>query len=168
MAGERTNVWTGIPSFALALAYTTTLFNVLQGQKRPLEFDADQETTRATWDATNQDLYRVLFFTTAGLAFSVIRRFQGKKTAEGAGHGHQAWAALREKFDECLRAAIRAEHIRMKNTRVRPGQDPDDYVYHMDNCRDRLNACDPPEGPTDRQHEDIILQALQSDYDRIR
>ena len=34
--------------------------------------------------------------------------------------------------------------------------------------RDRVNACDPPEGPTDQQYEDIILQALPSEYDRIR
>ena len=48
------------------------------------------------------------------------------------------------------------------------GQDPDDSLYHMDSGRDRLNACDPQEGPTDRQYEDIILQALFLGYDRIR
>ena len=130
--------------------YSKTNFNVLQEQERPSEFDADQETTRATWDAANQDMYNVLFFTTAGSAFSVVCRFQGKTPAEGAGHGLQARAAFREKFDGCLRAAIRAEHIRMTSTRMRPGQYPDDYLYHMDSCQDRLIACDPPEGPTDR------------------
>ena len=49
--------------------------------------------------------------------------------------------------------------------RMRPSQDPDDYFYHMDSCRDRLNACNPPEG---WPYEDIILQALPSEYDRIR
>ena len=44
-----------------------TISNVLQGQERPSEFDADQETTRATWTAANQDLYSVLFW------FSVLR-----------------------------------------------------------------------------------------------
>ena len=86
--------------------YNKTTFNVLQGQERPSEFDADQETTRATWDAANQYLYSMLFFTTIGSAFSVVRRFQGKTLAKGAGHGQQAWAALREKFDGCSRAAI--------------------------------------------------------------
>ena len=33
-----------------------TIFNVLQGPERSSEFDADQEITRATWDAANQDL----------------------------------------------------------------------------------------------------------------
>ena len=55
----------------------------------------------------------------------------------------------------------------MTSTRTRPGQDPDDYLYHTDSCRDRLNACNPPEDPMDRQYEDIILQALLSEYDRI-
>ena len=114
------------------------VFNVLQGQGRPSEFDADQETTRATWDAANQDLYSVLFFTTADLAFSVVWGFQGKISAERAGHGQQAWAALREKFDGCSRAAIRVEHIRTTSTRMRPGQAPDDYLFHMDSYRGRL------------------------------
>ena len=56
----------------------------------------------------------------------------------------------------------------MTSTPMRPGQDPDDYLYHIDSCRDLLNACDPLEGPTDRQYEDIILQALPSEYARIR
>ena len=112
--------------------YNKTSYNVLQGQERPSEFDANQETTRATWDAANQDLYDMLFFTTAGLAFSMVQRFQGKRLAEGAGHGQQAWAALREKFDGCSRVAVRAEHIRMTSTRMRPSQDPDDYLSHMD------------------------------------
>ena len=46
--------------------YNKTTFNVLQGQERPSEFDADQETNRTTWDAVKQDLSSVLFFTTAG------------------------------------------------------------------------------------------------------
>ena len=148
--------------------YNKAIFNVVQGQERPSEFDADQETTRTTWDAANQDLYGVLFFTTAGSAFSVVRRLQGKTPAEGAGPGQKAWAALHDKFDEWSRVAIRVEHIRMTSTRMRPGQDPDGYLYHMDSCRDRLNACDPPEDPTDRQYEDIVLQVLSSEYDRIR
>ena len=56
----------------------------------------------------------------------------------------------------------------MTSTRMRPDQDSDDNLYHMDSFRDRLNWCDPPEGPTDRQYEDIILQILPSEYDHIR
>ena len=56
----------------------------------------------------------------------------------------------------------------MTSSRMCPDQDPDDYLYHIDSCRHRFNACDPPEGPTDRQYEDIILQALPSECDGIR
>ena len=104
--------------------YNRTIFNVLPGQERPLEFDANQETTRATWDVANQDLYSVLFVTTAGSAFAVVRRFQGKRLAEEARRGQQAWAALHEKFDGCSRATIRVEHIRMTSTRMRPVKTP--------------------------------------------
>ena len=38
----------------------------------------------------------------------------------------------------------------------------------MDSCCGRLNACDPPEGVTDRQYEDIILQALPPEHKAIR
>ena len=108
--------------------YNKTTFNVLQGQERPSEFDADQETIRADWGAANQDLYSVLFFITAGSVFSVVRKFQGKTPAEEAGHGQQAWATLRKEFDGCSRATIRAKHIRMTSTPMRPDQDPEDYL----------------------------------------
>ena len=56
----------------------------------------------------------------------------------------------------------------MTSTRMRPGQDPDDDLYHMDSFRDHRNVCDPLEDPTNRQYEDIILQTLLSVFDRIR
>ena len=55
-----------------------------------------------------------------------------------------------------------------ESLRMRPSQDLDDYLYHIHSCRDRLNACNPPEGPTDRQYEEIIFQALPSEYNHIR
>ena len=73
-----------------------------------------------------------------------------------------------QEIRRCLRAAIVAEHIRTTNTRMRPGQDPDDYLYYMGSCRARLNAYGLPEGPMDRQYEDIVLQVLLSEYDRSR
>ena len=56
----------------------------------------------------------------------------------------------------------------MNNTPMRSGQGPDEYLYMLDSCRDRLNACHPPEGPIDRQHDDIILQTLSPEYKAIR
>ena len=51
---------------------------------------------------------------------------------------------------------------------MRSDQDPDECIYIMDSCRDRLNACDPPGGPTDRQYEHMFLQALPPEYKAIR
>ena len=56
----------------------------------------------------------------------------------------------------------------MTSTRIRPSQDPDEYLYQIDSYRDRFDACDSPEGSMGRQYENIILQALPSEYDRIR
>ena len=87
--GRRVNkllAWDSKLCASLSVCNKTT-FNVLQGQERPSEFDADQEITRTTWDATNQNLYSMLFLTTAGSAFSVVRRFQGKTPVEGVGYG---------------------------------------------------------------------------------
>ena len=84
------------------------------------------------------------------------------------GHGQRAWAALREKFDGCSREALRAEHANFNSARTSPGEVPNEFLYELDTRCERLNACDPPEGPTDRQFEDIIFQALQPEYKRIR
>ena len=56
----------------------------------------------------------------------------------------------------------------MNSARMSPGQDPDEFLYELDTRRECLNACDPPERPTDRQFEDIILHALPPEYERIR
>ena len=47
-------------------------------------------------------------------------------------------------------------------------KDPDDFLYKKDRCRDRLNSVTPKEGASDRRYEDIILQCLPPEYDRIR
>ena len=44
----------------------------------------------------------------------------------------------------------------------------DDFLYRKDRCRDRLNSVTPKEGPSDRRYENIILQCLPPEYDRIR
>ena len=115
----------------------------MQGQERPSVTDDSQATAPAAWDAANQDLFSILLFLTGGSAF-VVRRFEGTKVEDEAGHGQQAWAALPEKFKGSSREAIRAEHAKMNNTPMRSGHDPDEYLYIMDSCRDRLNVCDPP------------------------
>ena len=81
---------------ALSL-YDRKIYNVLQGEQRPSNEDPDGATAHVTWDIANQNLFGVLFFATTGSAFSVVRRFEGKRPQDGPGHGQQAWAGpLRE------------------------------------------------------------------------
>ena len=46
--------------------------------------------------------------------------------------------------------------------------DPDDFLYKKDRCRDGLNSVTPMEGLLDLRYEDIILQCLPPEYDRMR
>ena len=121
--------------------YTRAIFDFIQRQERPSVTDESQATARAAWDAVNQDPFSILLLSMGGSAFFFVRR---------------------------LREGIRAEHVKMNNTPILREQDPDEYIYILDSCRDRLGACDPPESPTDRQYEDIILQALPPQYKVIR
>ena len=51
---------------------------------------------------------------------------------------------------------------------MRSDEDPDDFLYKKDRYRDRLISVTPKEGPSDRRYEDIILQCLPPECDRIR
>ena len=125
-------------------------------------------TTRESWDNPNNSSFSILFFTTSGPAFSVGRRFEGKTREDGVGYGQDAWGALREKFDDCSCEAWLAAHPDLETVKMRSDKDPDDFLYKKDRCRDRLNSFTPKEGPSDRRYEDIILQSLLPEYDRIR
>ena len=124
-------------------------------------------TARESWDHANHNLFSILFFTTSGPAFSVARRFEGKTRDDGVGYGQDAWGALCEKFDSCSREALRAAHQELETVKMRSGEDPDDFLYKKDRCRDRLNSVTPKEGPSNRRYEHIILQCLPPEYDSI-
>ena len=148
--------------------YSKPIFEIVPGLQRSSGLDNDQATTREGWDGANHSLFSIFYFTTSGPAFSVARRFEGKARENGVGHGQDAWAALRKKFDGCSREALRAVHQEMKTVKMWSDEDPDDFLYKKDQCHDRLNSVTPKEGPSDRRYEDIILQCLPPEYDRIR
>ena len=56
----------------------------------------------------------------------------------------------------------------MQTVKMRSDEDPDNFLYKKDRCRDRLISVTPKEGPSDRQYKEIILQCLPPQYDRIR
>ena len=49
---------------------------------------------------------------------------------------------------------------------MKSGNDPDDFVYTMDGDRERLKDMGQP--VPDERYEDIILQALPAEYERVR
>ena len=153
---------------AILSFYSKPIFEIVQGSQRPSDLDNDQATAREGWDDANHNCFSIPFFATFGPAFSVVRRFEGRTREDGVGHGQDAWAALREKFDGCLRKALRAAHRGIQTVKVRPDEDPDDFLYKKYRCRDRLNSVTSKESPSDRQYEDIILQCLPPEHGRIR
>ena len=75
--------------------------------------DDSQAIARVRGNASNQDLFSILFFSTDGSAFYFLRKLEGTIIEDGAGHTQQTWAALREKVKWTSRDAIRAEHARL-------------------------------------------------------
>ena len=149
------------PKLRVSLSlYSKPIFEIVQGSQRLSGLDNDQVIARENWDDANHNLLSILFLTISGPAFSVVRRFEGNTRKDGVGHGQDARAALREKFDGCSREALRAAHRELETGKMRSDEDPDDFLYKKDRCRDRLNSVTPKEGPSDRRYEDIILQCL--------
>ena len=159
--------WSSKLRVSLSL-YSKPIFKFAQESQRPSGLDNDQVTACESWDDANHHLFSILFFTTSGPVFSVVRRFEGKTREDGVGHGQGAWRAVREKFDGFSRKALRAAQRELETVKIWPDEDPDAFLYKKDRCRDRLNSAAPKEGPSDHRYEDIILQCLPPEYDRIR
>ena len=94
--------------------YSKPIFGVVQRLQRPSDLDHDQATTREGWDDDNHNLFSILYFTTSGPTFYVVRRFERKTREDGVGHRKDVWAPLREKFDGCLRETLPAAYRQME------------------------------------------------------
>ena len=128
------------------LLYSKPIFEIVQRSQRLSDLDNDQVTVREGWDNANHNLFSILYFTTSGPAFSVVRRFEGKGQEDREGHRQDAWATLLEKFDGCSREALRAAHRELETVKMRSDENPDDIPYKKVRCRDRLNSVTPKEG----------------------
>ena len=98
--------------------YSKPIFEI-EGSQRPSDLDNDQATAREGWNDANHDLFSILYFTTSGPVFSVVRRFERNTREDGVGHEQDAWAALREKFDGCSREALREAHREIDTVKMR-------------------------------------------------
>ena len=115
--------WSSKLRISLSL-YRKPIFEIVQGLQRPSDLDNNQATSREGWDGANHNLFSIIFLTTSGPAFSVVRRLE-RKTRE-------AWAALREKFDGCSRAALRAAHREIETVKMQSDEDPDGFLCKKD------------------------------------
>ena len=171
-AGTRSRFKNIRSSCALSL-YSEAVFEVLQGKAQLSSFtlgSTDTATLNAVaehkWLQANQDIWSVLVLTTTGSANNAVKKFEGKRTEDRAGHGQLAWKALTDKHNGHTKEARGGCHEKLVNKKMEPGQDPDDLFFVLDECRDLLEEM----GRTihDERYKDIILQALPPKYERVR
>ena len=113
-----------------------------------------------------KNLFSILFFTTERSANNVVKPHMGKTREDGVGNGQAAWNALEEKYNSHTKEARRAYHEKLHSTKMKSGDDPDDFLYTMDGFRERLEDMGQP--VPDKGYEDIILQAIPAEYGRVR
>ena len=137
---------------------------ILQGEPKPTT--AQNSPAVATWTRANENLFGILFFTTELSAHNVVKRHMGKTREDGVGNGQAAWNALEKKYNSNTKETRRAYHEYLHNVKMKSGDDPDDFLYTMDGYRERLKDMGQP--VPDERYEDIILQALPAEYERVR
>ena len=56
----------------------------------------------------------------------------------------------------------------METVKMWLDEDPNDFLYKEDWCRDHFNSVTPKEGPSNHQNENIISQCLPPEYNITR
>ena len=138
--------------------------DVLQAEPKPIT--AQNSPAVATWTRANENVFGILFFTTKRSAHNVVKKHMSKTREDGVGNGQAAWNALEKKYNSSTKEARRAYHEYLHIVKMKSGDDPDDFVYTMDGYRERLE--DMGQSVPDERYEDIILQALPAEYERVR
>ena len=126
---------------------------------------AHNSPAMATRTRANENLCSDLFFTTERSAHNVVKKHMGKTRKDGVGNGQAAWNAL-EKNNNYTKEAKRAYHEYLHNAKMKSGDDPDDFLSTMDGYRERLENMGQP--VPDERYEDIVLQSLPAEYERVR
>ena len=113
-----------------------------EGEPKPIT--AQNSPAVATWTRANENLFGILFFTTERSAHNVVKKHMGKTREDGVGNGQAAWNALEKKYNGNTKKARRAYHEYLHNTKMKSGDDPDDFLYTMDGYRERLKDMGQP------------------------
>lgn len=149
------------PKIRMAIGgYKPKMLAVLDGQRRP----AGAANAEA-WTETNNQLFSVLFFMTAGSAHITVKTFMSK-TAGGMGNGISAWKALKERFDGNTKQARRVAREDLFRSRMEEHAEPEDFFAETDRLRDRLK--DMGEEISDEVYESLLLDALPRKFEFIR
>ena len=90
----------------------------------------------------------------------------GKTRDDGVGNGQAACNALEKKYNSNTKEARRADQEYLHNTKMKSGDDPDDFLYNLKGYRERLEDMGHP--VPDERYENIILQVLPAEYERVR
>ena len=72
---------------------------------------------------------------------------------------------MEEKCNSHTKQPRRAYHKQLHNTKMKSGDDHDDCIYSMDDNYKRLEVMGQP--VPDTRYEEIILQALPAEYERV-
>ena len=137
---------------------------IFQGEPKPIT--AQNSPAVVTWTRANENLFGILFFTTERSAQNIVKKHMGKTREDRVGNGQAVWNALEKKYNSNTKKAGRANHEYLHNTKMKSGDDPDEFLYIMDGYRERLEDMGQP--VPDERYEDIILQALPAEYERVR
>ena len=147
--------------------YKKTLLRLLDGlMKRPEPpgegANNDQEMT--VYNNTNEELYRVLFISTAGSTQTTVKLFEGVGE-KGLGNGMTAWLALEERSKAATKEPRRTLSEKLTARTLKRHEDQQDFFYDMDLWRTRLEQMD--ELVSGYRYEDVIIQALPTEYDYV-
>ena len=137
---------------------------ILQGEPKPTA--AQHLPTIATWTRANENLFSMLFFTTERSTHNVVKNHMGQAQEDGISNGQAGWNALRKKCNSGTKKARRAYHEYLHDTKMKSGDDPDDFIYTINGYRKRLEVMGQP--VPDERYEGILLQALPAEYERVR
>lgn len=73
----------------------------------------------------------------------VAKRLAGSTARGELGNGHNAWKTLEEKDNACSNVTRQELHDCLNNTELQRGQEPDEFLRHMEAARNRCGSSSP-------------------------
>ena len=125
--------------------YRKPVFEMFQGKAQP-SYTTLSSTDTGTRNAGAEHKWQFLVgqprsvkwptSSASDSANNTVTKFEVRQPEDGAGRGQVAWKAPTEKHGGHTTEARRACHKKLVDTQLEPGQDRDDFVFVLDECRD--------------------------------